>query len=116
MSREQEHINAIAKLREELDALRSQGAISKQFVDWHAHMAKSSSAITKDVPSCADLCKELMSIDFEIPPEFAATISEKLSDDQRILAGAYEAFFRDRCAKADEILATLTIALRQGQA
>jgi hypothetical protein len=115
MSRGQEHAAAVAKLRDELDTLRKQGGISDQFVDWHARMASRLVLITKDVPSCANLCAEILSIVFEISPEFADTISDTFSDNVRIIAGASVTFFRDRCAKADEILATLMIALRQAQ-
>ena len=76
-------------------------------------MAACAEAITKDVPSCADLCAELRSIEFEIPPEFVANVAKELSDDHRVMAAAAETFFRSKCGEADEILNTLMIALRQ---
>jgi hypothetical protein len=113
MSREAEHAASVASLREELAALRLRGGISDQFVDWHARLAACAEAITRDVPSCAALCAELMAIDFEMPPEFAANIAKQLGDDHRLMAAAFETFFRSRCGEADEILNTLIIALRQ---
>jgi hypothetical protein len=113
MSREKEYASSVASLREELGALRLRGGISDQFVDWHRRLARCAGAITKDVPSCANLCTELVSTDFEMPPEFTASMPEELRDYPRIMAAASETFFRSRCDEADEILNTLTIALRQ---
>jgi hypothetical protein len=113
MSREAEHAAFVASLREQLGVLRLQGGISDQFVDWHRRFAACAEAITKDVPSCANLCSELMSIDFEMPSEFAASMSEELRDHHRIMATAAKTFFRSKCGEADEILYTLMIALRQ---
>jgi hypothetical protein len=111
MTREIEHASLVASLREELGVLRLQGGITDQFVDWHGRLAACSAAITNDVPSCANLCTELMSIDFEMPSEFAATMPEQLASPQ-IMAAAFETFFRHRCGEADEILNTLMIAFR----
>jgi hypothetical protein len=115
MSEEAEHASSVAGLRDELGALRLHGGISNQFVDWHGRLAACAEAITKELPSCADLCAELMSIDFEIPPEFAANMTKELSDDHRIITAGSETFFRSRCDQADEILNTLLIALRQAK-
>ena len=93
--------------------LRLQGGISDQFVDWHRRFAECAEAITNDVPSCANLCSELMSIDFEMPPELMASMLEELRDHHPIMAAAAESFFRSKCGEADEILNTLSIALRQ---
>jgi len=112
MSREAEHAASVGKLREELERFRLQGGLSDQFVDWHRRLATCAEAISRDVPSCADLCAELMSIDFEMPPEFAANIAKQLSDEPQIMAATSEDFFRSKCGEAEEILGTLTIALR----
>lgn len=113
MSGEAEYASSVASLRKELEALRLHGGISNKFADWHGRLRACAEAITKEVPSCAELCAELMSTDFEIPPEFAANIAKELSDDHRIMAATAETFFRSRCGEADEILNTLLIALRQ---
>jgi hypothetical protein len=113
MSGDAEYASSVASLRDELGALSLQGGISNQFADWHGRLSACAQAITKEVPSCADLCAELISIDFEIPPEFAANMAKELSDDHRIISAGSEAFFRSRCDEADEILHTLLIALRQ---
>jgi hypothetical protein len=107
------HASSIAKLREELERLRLQGGISEQFVDWHRRLAGCAEAITREVPSCAALCSEVMSIEFEMPPEFAAKFAQQLTDDPRIMAATLEGLFRSKCAQADEILNTLVITLRQ---
>jgi hypothetical protein len=112
MTREIEHASLVASLREELGALRLQGGITDHFVDWHGRLAACSAAISNDVPSCANLCTELMSIDFEMPPELAASMPEQLAGHQ-IMGAAFETFFRHRCGEADDILNTLIIALRQ---
>jgi hypothetical protein len=54
------HAALVASLREKLGALRLQGGISDQFVDWHGRLAACAEAITKDVPSCTNLCSELL--------------------------------------------------------
>jgi hypothetical protein len=54
-----------------------------------------------------------MSIDFVIPPEFAANMAKELSDDHRIMAAAAENSLRSKRGGADEILNTPMIALRQ---
>jgi hypothetical protein len=112
MSREAEHTATVATLREELEQFRLQGRISDQFVDWHGRLAACADAITRDVPSCAELCKELTTMDFEMPPGFAANIARRLTDDHRLMTAAAEDFFRSKCGEADELLNTLMIALR----
>jgi hypothetical protein len=94
MSREAEHTSSVASLREELRALRRQGRISDQFVGWHGRLTACAEPITREVPSCAEVCAELMSIDFEIPPELSASVANHLSDDHRITAVVSEAFFQ----------------------
>ena len=107
------HSSTAERLREELSTLRLAGRISDQFVDWHRRLAACADAIRRDVPSCASLCAELMSKDFEMPPELAASVPEELSDHPAIMAAASENFFRNRCGEADEILHTLIIELRR---
>jgi hypothetical protein len=111
--RSSEHSSSLAILREELSALRREGRISHKLVDWHERLATCAEAITRDIPTCAGLCAELMSIDFEIPPELAAKVAEELSDDPRVIVAGSENFFRKKCGEADEILHTLIIALGQ---
>lgn len=106
-------VSALESLREEVGALRLTGRISDQFVDWHGRLAACADAISGDVPSCASLCAELMAMDFEMPPEFAAGVPEELSDHPAIMAAASKTFFRSRCDQADEILNALTIELRR---
>jgi hypothetical protein len=113
MSREAAHAALVASLREKLGALRLQAGISDQVVDWHGRFAACAEAITKDVPSCTNLCSELMSIEFEMPPEFVASMPEGLQAHHPIMEAAAETFFRSKCGEADEILNTLLIVLRQ---
>jgi len=113
MSREAEHASSVASLREELGAFRLQARISDQFVGWHGRLTACAEAITREVPSCADLCAELMSIDFEIPPELSTSVTKHLSDNHRITAAVSETFFRSKCDEADEILNTLIILLQK---
>jgi hypothetical protein len=113
MTREIEHVSLVASLREELGVLRLQGRITDQFVDWHGRLAACSAAITNDVPSCANLCTELMIIDFEMPPELAASMPEELSDHHQIMSAFSQNYFTKKCDEADAVLHTLMIALRQ---
>jgi hypothetical protein len=110
-----EHIPVLESLREELGMLRLQGGISDEFVGWHSRLAACANAITQGIPSCADLCKELMSIDFEMPPEVATRMPEELRSHHQGVAATFETFFRYRCGQVEEILKTLIIALRQAR-
>jgi hypothetical protein len=112
MKRAAGHRASVVSFRDELRVLRSHGGISDQFADWHQRLIACASAIAVEIPSCANLCAELIAIDFEIPPEFAASFPDELSV-HRITEAVSETFFRRRCDEADEMLNTLSIALRQ---
>ncbi len=105
------HGSLVSSLRDELALLRTHGGISEQFADWHRRLVVCLRAITSDIPSCASLCEELIAINFELPPEFAAGVPEGLAD-HRIISAAYQAYFRNKCDHADEVMNTLLLVLR----
>jgi hypothetical protein len=113
MSREAEYATSAESLREELGAFRLQGRIGDQFVSWHGRLGACAEAITREVPSRADPCAELMCKDFEIPHELSTSVGKHLSDNHPIIAAASETSFRSTCDEADEILNTLIILLRK---
>ena len=111
MKRGTEHASVITSLRDELGALRAHGGISEQFADWHRRLVACLHSITAEIPSCASLCEELKTINYELPPEIAHGIPAELPDDL-IMAQASRLYFRNQCDRAAELIRPLLLSLR----
>jgi hypothetical protein len=111
MTRETEHASVIMRLRDELGALRAHGGISEQFADWHRRLIACLHAITAEIPSCASLCEELKTVNYELPPEIEHGIPGELPGDP-IVAQASRVFFQNQCDRATELIRTILWSLR----
>ena len=74
------HPDVLHGLREELSQIREYRGISAVFENWHGRLAIALKEITADRPDCAETCRELRDLDFEMPiglqqsfPEFPGT-------------------------------------------
>src|SRR5215831_1362199 len=111
MTRKTEHASALARLRDEVGALRASGGISEQFANWHRRLMVCLESMSSEAPACASLCEELKTIDYELPSEIEHGISGELPA-HLIMTQASRVYFRNQCDRADELIRTILLSVR----
>jgi hypothetical protein len=111
MKRGSEHASILVSLRDELGPLRVFGELGEQFTDWHRRLMACLKSISSEVPSCASVCEELRTINYDLPPGIEHGLPGELSVDQ-IITQASRVYFRNQCDLATELISTLLVSLR----